>query len=128
MPDKYTYEYAVIRWVPKVEREEFMNIGVILFSKHKKLLSIEYHIDKSRLENFAADVDLEEIQEYLEAWHLIAQGAKEGGEIACLDQASRFRWLTASKSTIIQCSKVHPGLHPNPEDVLNKLFQRYVLL
>lgn len=127
MPDKFTYEYAVIRWVPKVEREEFMNIGVILFSKHKKLLALQYHIDDKRLENFDADVDTKEILEYLKAWDLIAQGVKEGGEIACLDQASRFRWLTASKSTIIQCSKVHPGLHPNPEDVLKKLFERYVI-
>ncbi len=127
MQDKYTYEYAVIRWVPKVEREEFMNIGVILFSKHKKLLSLQYHIDEKRIQNFGGETDIDEIRSYLDAWDLIAQGVKEGGEIACLDRASRFRWLTASKSTIIQCSKVHPGLHPNPEEVLVKLFERYVM-
>ena len=126
MPDKYTYEYAVIRWVPLVEREEFMNIGVILFSKHKKLLLLKTHIDEHRMQAFKTDYDVKEIVEYLEAWDLIAQGAKEGGEIACLDQASRFRWLTASKSTIIQCSKVHPGLSDNPADVLDKLFNRFV--
>lgn len=127
MQDKVTYEYAVIRLVPKVEREEFLNIGVILFSKRKKYLDIKYQIDESRIRSFSEEVDTDMIREYLEAWVLICKGSPDGGSIGKLDVASRFRWLVASRSTIIQSSKTHPGLCTDPEKVLEDLFKRYVL-
>lgn len=126
MPDKQIYEYAVIRVVPKVERGEFINVGVILFSKRKKFLAVKYHIDADRLTAFSKDIDLEEITRYLEAWTLICAGDPAGGEIATLDDAGRFRWLTATRSTIIQSSKVHPGICEEPEKVLESLFQQFV--
>lgn len=126
MQDKWVYEYASIRLVPKVEREEFLNVGVILFCKRKKFLEVRYELDEARLKGAFPDIDLETVKNYLKSWELICKGNKEGGEIATLDQAGRFRWLTAIRSTIIQSSKVHPGLCGQPEHVLEKLFQRYV--
>ncbi|MEM8892105.1 MAG: DUF3037 domain-containing protein [Bacteroidota bacterium] len=127
MQDKQVYEYAFIRLVPRVEREEFLNVGVILFCKRKKYLDVKYHLDEARLLATFPDIDLEEVSNYLKAWELICKGKEEGGEIAKLDQAGRFRWLTATRSTIIQSSKVHPGLCGEPEKILDKLFQNYVL-
>ena len=127
MQNRATYEYAVIRLVPKVEREEFLNIGVILFSKPKKYLGIKYQVDEKRIKSFSEEVDTDMIKKYLEAWELICKGGPDGGGIGELDLASRFRWLVASRSTIIQSSKTHPGLCHDPEKVLENLFKRYVL-
>ncbi len=127
MQDSVTYEYATIRVVPRVEREEFINVGVILFSKRKKFLSMKYHIDDMRLKAFSNEIDLDSIADYLAAWELICHGGTNGGKIGQLDIPSRFRWLTASRSTIIQSSKIHPGLCVDPEKVLEELFNRNVL-
>lgn len=127
MQGKEVFEYAFIRFVPKVEREEFINVGVILFCKRKDYLDVKFHLDEKRLIAFSNDADLEELAGYLKSWKLICQGNPEGGKIAQLDTPSRFRWLTASRSTIIQNSKVHTGLCDSPEKVLEKLFEKYVL-
>ncbi|MEQ8705650.1 MAG: DUF3037 domain-containing protein [Phaeodactylibacter sp.] len=127
MQDKVTYEFAVIRLVPKVEREEFLNIGVLLFSKRKKYLGIRYQIDEKRIRAFSNDVDINTIGKYLEAWALICKGGPEGGRIGELELPLRFRWLASAKSTIIQTSWTHPGLCHDPEKVLEELFQLYVL-
>ena len=127
MQNRETYEYAVIRLVPKVEREEFLNVGVILFSKRKKYLGIKYKIDKERIKAFAEDIDIEIVEKHLKAWEMVCQGAPQGGTIGQFELPSRFRWLVASRSTIIQSSKTHPGLCNDPEAVLSKLFKRYVL-
>lgn len=127
MPDKQTYEYALIRLVPKVEREEFLNVGAIVFSKRMKYLDVKVHVDERRISSFSSDIDLNEIKDYLSTWVLICKGDASGGPIAQLDQAMRFRWLTATRSTIIQSSKVHPGLCTDPTKVLDRLFEGYVL-
>ncbi|ULQ57592.1 DUF3037 domain-containing protein [Flavihumibacter rivuli] len=126
MQDQGLFEYAVIRVVPKVEREEFFNVGVILFAKKKKFLGIRYALDPRKLEAFNAAVESEDIEQYLKGFEHICQGAASGGPIAKLDQPSRFRWLTAARSTIIQCSKVHPGFCNDPAEALEKLFQSLV--
>ena len=126
MQGKATYEFVIIRYVPKVEREEFINVGAILFSKHKKYLGIRYKIDKERLLAFSPDVDIELLQEYLEAWTLICAGDPKGGVIGGFELADRFRWLAATKSTTLQCSKTHPGLCHDPEKELDDLFEKYV--
>ncbi|MBR9920683.1 MAG: DUF3037 domain-containing protein [Bacteroidetes bacterium] len=126
MPDRHVYEYAIIRLVPKVEREEFLNVGVIVFCKRKKYLRVKFYLDEARILAFSDELDLEEVQAYLKTWEYIANGQKEGGKIAQLDQPNRFRWLTNSRSTIIQPSKVHVGLCEAPEEVLEKLFSKYV--
>ena len=127
MQNKESYEFAVIRLVPKVEREEFLNIGVIVFSKRNKYLDIKYKIDRERIHAFANDIDTDMISSYLAAWKLICDGKANGGKIAEFEQSYRFRWLVASRSTIIQSSKTHPGLCTDPEAVLESNFNRYVL-
>ncbi|MEZ4773287.1 MAG: DUF3037 domain-containing protein [Bacteroidia bacterium] len=126
MQEKQVFEYAFIRLVPKVEREEFINVGVILFCKRKKYLRVKYHIDENKIRAFAPHLDLQEVADYLKTWELISAGSKEGGQIAQLDQPSRFRWLAATRSTIIQSSKIHPGLCENPDAVIDDLFEKYV--
>ncbi|MCR9288455.1 DUF3037 domain-containing protein [Saprospiraceae bacterium] len=127
MPNKYSFEFAIIRIVPKVEREEFFNVGAILFSKQKKYLGIKYKIDEKRLEAFSCDIDINSLNDYLKAWESICLGEPSGGAIGKLELAYRFRWLTAARSTIIQSSKTHPGLCHDPEKELDDLFKRYVL-
>jgi len=127
MHNRVTYEYAVIRLVPKVEREEFINIGVVVFSKRKKYLDMKYQLDERRIKLFSEEIDLESVKKYLGAWELVCDGSAEGGRIAQLEQAFRFRWLVAKRSTIIQSSETHSGLCKEPEEVLAELFERYVL-
>jgi len=127
MPDNISYEYAIIRVVPKVEREEFINIGVILYAKRKRYLGIQYHVDEKRLAAFGKTVDIDLIRNYLAAWELVCQGGKVGGAIGGLELHVRFRWLTANRSSIIQSSATHPGLCDDPAQMLADIFERYVL-
>ena len=125
--DRVKFEYAIIRIVPKVERDEFFNVGVILFSKRKKFLDIKYEIGRNKLECFSEEMDIESLNDYLNAWKSICLGAPAGGAIGKLDLSDRFRWLTASRSTIIQSSQTHSGLCLDPEKELEDIFKRYVL-
>ncbi len=127
MQDRVTFEYAIIRFMPKVEREEFFNIGVIVFSKRKKFLELKYHIDPKKLKAFSCEITLEELTEYLKAWEAICKGAPHGGAIGEFEVSDRFRWLAASKSTMILCSPTHTGLCTDPATELEDIFQKYVL-
>jgi hypothetical protein len=128
MQEQHLFEYAVVRWVPQVERDEFVNIGVILYCSRKKDLSMVYHLDTSRLSAFNPLFDPQELELHLTALQDICSGGKNGGPIANLDAASRFRWLTAMRSTTIQTSRVHPGFCVSPQDTLTKLYRQLVLL
>lgn len=127
MQEKHLFEYAVIRVVPRVEREEFMNVGIVLFCKKQKYLKVHYRLQPERLQAVHPGVDLDEIRAHLEAYRLIAEGSCPNSPIAQLDPPSRFRWLTATRSTIVQSSKVHPGLCADLPLSLERLFQQYVL-
>lgn len=122
MQGKKVFEYAIIRVMPRVERGEFLNVGVILFCKSASYLDLKYSIDISRLRSLYMDIDSEEIKCHLEAFEKICKGDPEGGPIATLDLPSRFRWLTARRSTMLQSSEVHPGLTEDPAATLKKLF------
>jgi hypothetical protein len=124
MPDNTTYEYAIIRLVPIVEREEFINIGVILYSRKQKLLIMKSTIDVNKMKALDNNIDVKQINDYLSSWEKICNG--EGGGIGDLEIQVRFRWLTANRSTIIQCSAVHSGLCSDPKGTLDKLFTRFV--
>jgi len=126
MPDKQVFEYAIIRVVPKVEREEFINVGVILFSKKLKFLKTLYKVDEKRLSILCESLDIDDVAQYLRAFQKISEGDPEAGPIAKLDQPSRFRWLTATRSTVVQASKVHPGFCDEPQRALEKLFEQMV--
>ena len=127
MQNREIYNFALIRLVPAVEREEFINVGVILFSKRKKFLGIKYHINRERLSSFCESLDIDFIEAYLRGWKAICNGQPEGGPIGEFGLAERFRWLVAAKSTMLQCSPAHPGLCESPEKELDDLFKRYVL-
>lgn len=127
MPVQHIFEYAVFRVVPQVEREEFVNVGVILYCKAAKFLQMRYLLNEERIRAFSNTIDIHEISCYLKGFDLICQGSREGGKIAELDQAERFRWITASRSTIIQTSKVHPGLCITPALMLDRIYTEMVL-
>lgn len=127
MQDKFTFEYAVIRVVPKVEREEFFNVGVLVFCKRKKYIGIKYDVNPEKLKAFSRELELDLLNEYLHAWKLVCDGEPSGGKIGTLELSDRFRWLAASRSTIIQSSKTHIGLCTDPSKVLEDLFEMYVL-
>lgn len=127
MQVKHPFEYAIIRIVPKVEREEFFNVGVILYSKRNKFLGIKYAIDPNKLKAFSSEVELELLNDYLHAWKLICDGDKAGGRIGELDLTDRFHWLTACRSTIIQNSATHTGITSDPSKTLEDIFDKYVL-
>ncbi|MBF8148434.1 DUF3037 domain-containing protein [Winogradskyella sp. F6397] len=127
MQDKVTFEYAIIRLVPKVEREEFFNVGVILFSKRKKFLGVKFKVDQQKLNAFSCELDLETINNYLKSWVLISKGDTSAGKIGQFEISDRFRWLAASRSTVIQSSKTHSGLTDNPKKELDSIFQKQVL-
>ncbi|MNU79673.1 hypothetical protein D3C71_692880 [compost metagenome] len=122
----FLYEYAVIRLVPQVEREEFINVGIILFSKREKFIQTKIALSEKRLAWFECELDIEQVKANLRAFELISIGAKEGGPIACEELPERFRWLTAVRSSIIQTSRPHPGKAKDLEKEVERLFREYV--
>jgi hypothetical protein len=126
MQDKYLYEYAVIRVVPRVEREEFLNVGIILYCSKQGFLEASIHVNEDRFKAFSCEIEIAELKEYLHTWERICKGGKDGGPIGLLPISSRFRWLTATRSTIVQTSKTHPGFCNNATETLESLFQALV--
>lgn len=127
MHDNHLFEYAVIRIMPRVEREEFLNAGVILYCQKHRFLQMMFTLDEKKLQALCDKADTREIEEHLWAFDKICRGAADGGPIAQLDLPLRFRWLTASRSTVVQTSKVHPGLCIDPAETLKKLHTQLVL-
>ena len=127
MHNRTLFEYAVIRVMPRVEREEFLNIGIILYCAKQKYLKMLYILDEQRLQAFSDYLDMDELKEHLCSFERICSGDADGGPIAKLDMPSRFRWLTAIRSTVLQTSKVHPGLCVDAEETTNRLFSQLVL-
>ena len=127
MQGKFLFEYAVIRVMPRVEREEFINVGIILFCAKQKFLKSIFVLDEIRVKAFSAEIDIAELKENLTAFERISVAAKGSGPIGQYDQASRFRWLTATRSTVVQCSKVHPGFCDDAGETLLRLHQELVL-
>ena len=126
MQDRRLFEYAVIRIVPRPEREEFVNAGVVLYCAEKKFLGMCAHLSEAKLQALDPDVSLEDIKAHLRAFEEICRGKNPDSPISKYDNASRFRWLTASRSTVIQTSKVHPGLCEDPEVTLERLLGQLV--
>ncbi|ANH82036.1 hypothetical protein A8C56_14600 [Niabella ginsenosidivorans] len=128
MQELLVYEYAVIRVVPRVEREEFINVGVIVFCKKTGFIECAVSLNKEKLWHLCAEINMEGIEENLRAFCGIAAGDRQSGSgIALLDAASRFRWLTAARSTMIQCSRAHPGMTTTTENLTQQLLERLVL-
>lgn len=126
MQDKVVYEYAVIRVVPKIEREEFINVGLILFSKRKRFIRFQYQIPEKKIKCFCEEFDLTQVQENLESFAKICSGAKDGGPIAQMEADEKFRWITAVKSSSIQSSRPHPGFSSDLNQTFDRLFMELV--
>ncbi len=128
MPAQASYDYAVVRVVPCVERGEFLNVGVILFCRTRRFLAASISIDVERLAALAPQLDVDEVKRQLDRMPLLCAGGKDAGYIGRLSQSERFHWLVAPRSTIIQTSPVHSGLCTDPEIVLKQLLEKMVLL
>lgn len=127
MQERHLFEYAILRIVPRVEREEFINVGVILYCKKHAFLQTKFTVMPDRLLALCPHVNIEEIATHLQALEQISVGNLQAGPIAALDPASRFRWLTAKRSTVVQTSAVHPGLCKDPLTTLKRLHEQLVL-
>ena len=128
MPAHSSFDYAVLRVVPRVEREEFLNAGVILFCRTQRFLGALIHLDKQRVQALAPQLDLDFVSQHLNRIPLICAGDRQTGSIGLLSQSERFHWLVSPRSTIIQTSPVHSGLCSDPAATLERLFKHLVLL
>lgn len=126
MQEKHLFEYAVIRVVPRVEREEFLNVGIILYCPSQNFLQTIFELNEERLCAFSSGIDIPELEQRLLAFKWICSGGRDGGTIGKLPIAARFRWLTAARSTIVQTSPVHTGLCTEANQTLTKLFTQLV--
>jgi hypothetical protein len=120
------FQYTVLRVVPRVEREEFINAGVVLFCRTRRFLQARVGVDRARLYALAPDADAEAIEAQLAALERVVAGDPRAGPIAALPQSERFHWLAAPSSTVLQSSQIHSGLGPAPEQVLETLFVKLV--
>lgn len=127
MQEKQLFEYAVIRLVPRVDREEFLNVGVILYCAKQRFLKTLFQLDADRINSFFPELEIELVRRHLKTFQLISHGDPAAAPISTLPIAERFRWLTATRSTIIQISKVHPGFCYDAEETLDKLYRQLVL-
>lgn len=126
MPAQPVFEYAVLRLVPRVEREEFVNVGIVLFCKERRFLAARTVVDEARTHAFAPELDIAEVQAHLEAIPRVCAGGNGAGPLGAMEQAERFRWLVAPRSTIIQASPVHSGTTDDPETELEHLLRTLV--
>ncbi len=126
MHDLNSFDYAIIRVVPHVERGECINVGVILFCRTRRFLGTLIHLDSQRLAALAPDLDPALVQNHLDTIQSISNGGPAAGPIGQLSQSERFHWLVAPRSTIIQPSPVHSGLCSDPAQTLEKLFKEMV--
>jgi hypothetical protein len=120
------FQYAMVRVVPRVERGEAFNAGVVLFCRPLRFLGARAELDEALLAALAPDCDPAEVRAQLDTLVAVAGGRPEGGRVAALPQSERFHWLTAPASTIVQPSAVHTGLTPDPPAELERLFRMLV--
>ena len=126
MRDHNSYDYAVVRIVPRVEREEFVNVGVIVSCPQKEFLEARIHVDERRLKALDPTIDIEAIRAHLASIPAICAGGAQGGTIGKLSRRERFDWLVAPRSTMIQTSKVHTGRCTDPSTLLEHLLNTMV--
>ena len=126
MPDRKSYEYAVFRIVPYVERQEFINAGVILFCRPLNFLDVLIDFELERLRTFAPQADLKMIRSQLKAIQAVCAGSDDIDAVSGMTQSERFSWLTSPSSTVIQISPVHSGVCTDPSETLKELFDFFV--
>jgi Protein of unknown function (DUF3037) len=126
VPGRETFQYAILRVVPRVERGEALNAGVVLFSRRHRFLAARTGLDEAALAAMAPGCEASEVRSHLRTLERVAAGDPAGGPIAAMEASERFHWLTAPASTIVQPSAVHTGLTSDPEAELEHLFARLV--
>lgn len=126
MQELNRYEFAVVRFVPRVEREEFVNVGLAMMCKRKRWLRVEIRLPETLLRVFAPDSDLTLLKKQLQALTDIAAGMGSAGPVARYPVEERFRWISAVKSSVIQTSRPHPGLCADLEETFDRLFSELV--
>ncbi len=127
MPATSSYDYAIVRIVPLVERGECINIGVIVFCRTQRFLDMLIHLDQQRLNAFAPSLDFSSVQQQIEHLLQVCRGGHASGPIGQLSQAERFHWIVSPRSTIIQTSPVHSGICSDPANTLQNLLEKLVL-
>jgi hypothetical protein len=126
MPESLSFEYATIRVVPRVELEEFINAGVVVFCLARKQLLCRMLIEGTRLKALWPEIDLNLVSQHLEAIARVCNGDTDAGPIAKLSPRERFHWLVSPRSTMIQVSPVHSGLCTSAEEALDEIFERVI--
>jgi hypothetical protein len=121
-----SFDYAVLRVVPRVERQEFLNVGVIVFCREKRFLQARVNVDEQRLLSLWPQLDIAAVRQHTKAVVRICEGDAEGGVIAKLSQSERFHWLTAPRSTMMQTSPVHTGICDETDALLERLYTQLV--
>ncbi len=127
MPAPASFDYTILRVVPRVDRQEFINAAVIVFCLEKRYLDARVHLDPARLLALWRDADIELIRDHLNAIPRICAGDPTAGPIARLTQRERFHWLSSPRSTIIQPSPVHTGVCDTTDDLLDHLAKQFLL-
>ena len=122
------YSYATVRVVPRIEREEFLNVGVVLFAREVPFLEARIELDRQRLRALDPEIDLELVERHLRTFQAICAGDPSGGPVAALPASERFHWLVAPRSTVIQTSPVHVGRCEDPQRALDELLDELVRL
>ena len=121
-----SYDYAVIRVMPRVERGEFINAGVIVSCESRQFLQARVEVDEQRLRALDPAIDIDTVRRHLQAIVRVCDGAADAGPIARLPRRARFHWLTATRSSIIQTSPIHMGRCTDPAGSVERLFERMV--
>jgi len=127
VPDPASFDYAILRVVPRVERQEFINAAVVVFCLEKRYLAARVHLDPSRLRALWPEVDVDLVRKHLEAIPSICAGEASAGPIGQLPQRERFHWLVSPRSTIIQPSPVHTGICDSTDTLLDRLEKQFLL-
>lgn len=122
-----SFDYVVLRVVPRVERQEFVNVGVIVFCLEKRFLEARVHVDEARLRALWPAVDVDLVRQHADAVVRICAGDALAGPVAQLSQRERFHWLSSPRSTMMQVSAVHTGICSEPEGLVDRLFRQLVL-
>jgi hypothetical protein len=126
VPERRPFQYTILRLVPRIERGECVNVGVVLFCRQHGFLGAQIKLDEARVRALAPDLELAEVRPHLEAIHAVLDGDPGAGVLAALSQSERFGWVAARSSTVIQASDVHTGMTADPAATLAHLFARLV--
>lgn len=126
VPERRPFQYTILRLVPRIERGECINVGVVVFCRQRGFLCARIGIDETRLRALAPGLDVAEMRIHLDAIEAVIDGAEEAGALGRLDQSERFGWVAARSSTVIQTSEVHTGMTDDPAATLEHLYATLV--